>query len=216
MIALIEAEGVRDLAPLALDGNGELRVLPASFWAETTRNERALFGQRHGVYCFPTVELIEWLKRAIGDRSAIEIGSGNGVLAKALGIPATDNRMQEWDNIRAIYASAGQPVVTYGDNVESLNARDAVAQHRPDVVVAAWVTHRFNPQRPELGGNVYGVDEVRLLGKISTYLFIGNMHTHGPKPLWAQAPAELIKGEPWLVSRALTDAPNFVARWERG
>lgn len=212
MIAIIDPNGVRDIAADALDDNGDLRILPASFWANTTREERALFGVRHGLYCFPTIELVEWLKRTIDDRSAIEIGAGSGALAKALGIPATDNRMQEWPQIQAIYASAGQPVVTYGDNVEMMDAHQAVAHYQPDVVVAAWVTHRYDPQRPQAGGNVYGVNEASLLRRVSEYLFIGNRATHEGKPLWSRQPIEYVEG-PMLVSRAMTDAPNFVARW---
>jgi len=213
MIDVIDTRNLRDLAPDVLDTNGELRILPASYWAGTTRNERAAFGVRHGLYCFPTVELVEWLKRAIDGRSAIEIGSGSGTLAKALGIPATDNRMQEWPEIRAIYASTRQPVVRYGDNVERMHALEAVAHYQPDVVVAAWVTHVFEPHRPQAGGNVYGVDEIAMLRSISTYLFVGNRNTHAGKALWAQKPAEYIEA-PWLVSRAMSDEPNFAARWE--
>lgn len=214
MIDLLDPRGVRDLAPLALDTNGELRVLPASFWAETTRDERVLFGLRHGLYCFPTVELVEWLKRAIGDRSAIEIGSGNGVLAKALGIPATDNHMQEWPEIRAVYELTKQPTVTYGANVERMDALEAVAHYKPQVVVAAWVTHKYALLRAAHGGNVHGVEEVEMLRQIETYLFVGNRSTHAGKALWAQPPAEYVEA-PWLVSRAMGEAPNFLARWER-
>lgn len=213
MIDVIDISNLRDLAPDVLDSNGELRILPASFWAGTTRDERAVFGVRYGLYCFPTVELVEWLKRAIGDRSAIEIGSGSGTLAKALGIPATDNRMQEWPEIRAIYEATRQPTVTYGANVECMDALEAVAHYKPQVVVAAWVTHKFDMLRKADGGNVYGVREPELLRQIDTYLFIGNRRTHAGKQLWAKTPAEYIEA-PWLVSRAMTDDPNFAARWE--
>ena len=113
---------IRDLAPEALDSSGRLRVLPAAFWAQTTRDERALFGHRHGLYGFPTVELVEHLRELIGGRAAIEIGSGHGVLADALGIPATDSRQQEREPYRSAILAAGQPTVPYGPNVIDCHA----------------------------------------------------------------------------------------------
>lgn len=88
----------------------------------------------------------------IKGRIAIEIGAGHGVLAGALSIPATDNRQQEDPELRAYYAQIGQSTVPYGENVEKLDAAAAVAKYRPNIVVACWVTHRFDPKRPHAGG----------------------------------------------------------------
>lgn len=91
----------RDISADVLDGSGRLRILPAAYWATTTPPERGLFCVRHGVYCLVTEELVAYLREAIAGRSAIEIGAGNGVLAEALGIPATDNFMQTWPQYRS-------------------------------------------------------------------------------------------------------------------
>ena len=89
----IPVTGVRDLSSDLLDDLGYLRVVPAAFFEDTTVQERALFGNRHGIYGLLTTELVEWLQDRISGRTAIEIGAGNGSLAHALGIAATDSKM---------------------------------------------------------------------------------------------------------------------------
>ena len=84
------------------------------------------------MYLLPTIELVERLKRAIDGRRAIEIGSGNGVLAEALGIQGTDNFMQEMPKYKALYAAQGQPTIKYGKNVENLDALAAIKKYKPD------------------------------------------------------------------------------------
>ena len=88
----LDPKQVRDISPFMLDARGRLRVVPPSTLASTTPDERLLFGVRHGAYSFPTEELCDYLRERIAGRRAIEISAGNGVLAEALGIPATDNR----------------------------------------------------------------------------------------------------------------------------
>ena len=175
------AQAALDLG--ALD-NGALCVMPTAFYKEFKQDDLSGFCLRHGLYCLPTVELVDKINQLILEvsptRSAIEIGSGNGVLGKALGIPCTDSHMQERPEIRAHYRKIGQPVISYGEHVERLDAEAAVARYRPEVVVAAWVTHKYNEAEPERGGNAYGVDEVALLGQIKRYIFIGNFYVHEP------------------------------------
>lgn len=178
-------------AQAALDAealnNGVLRVMPMAFYQQFEQVDLSGFCLRHGLYVLPTFELMdkinELILEASPSRSAIEIGSGNGVLGKALGIPCTDSYMQEDPAIQALYQKMGQPVVKYGEHVQRLNALEAVKHCRPEVVVAAWVTHKYNEAEHERAGNVYGVDEVALLGQIKRYIFVGNFYVHGQKPL---------------------------------
>ncbi|MDY0747534.1 hypothetical protein SNE35_23730 [Paucibacter sp. R3-3] len=204
---------VRDISPLLLDAAGKLRVVPASSLEQTTPQERLLFGVAHGHYGFPTDELVRFLKERIAGRSAIEIGSGNGVLARALGIAATDNRQQEDPAIRAHYEALRQQTVQYGDNVEKLDAAAAVAKFKPSVVVACWVTHKYDPARPEAEGSVTGIDEAQLLEHCDEYIFVGNKHVHRSKPLLAR-PHELLTPD-WLYSRAVNGTPDFIAIWKK-
>lgn len=201
----------RDLAPYVLDSRGQIKVLAAEFWQCTTREERAIFGVKHGLYGFPTLELAARLRQLIGSRRAIEIGAGHGQLAKTLGIIATDNRMQERDDVKSIYEALGQPVVRYGSNVLKADARQAVRQFRPQVVVAQWVTHKFDSTRPEAGGNMFGVDEEKIIKSVDAYIFIGNEHVHAPKPIWRLP--HRIEFPNYIFSRAMNGSRDFIAIW---
>jgi hypothetical protein len=200
-----------DISYDVLDENGRIRVLPAEFWSVTTAAERALFGRRTGIYSFPTVELVDRLRTLIDGRSAIEIGAGHGVLAEALGIPATDNRMQERHPYRAIYERIGQTPTRYGPNVIELHASRAVRRYKPRVVIGCWVTHKYDPERHDAGGNEIGVDEHDILRNCETYIMIGNEQVHEHKAIWSRI--HRIEYPPYLYSRALNDSRDFLAVW---
>ena len=204
---------VRDISETLLDEQQRLRVVAAETLASTTREERLLFGVRHGIYSFPTQELVGFLKERIAGRGAIEIGAGHGVLAAALNIPATDNRQQEEPAMRAYYKSIRQPTVPYGENVEKLDALTALRRYRPRVVVACWVTHVMDPKNPGAGRSATGVDEAQLIAECDEYIFIGNEHVHHQKPIWS-LPHEKLKPA-WLYSRAANGTKDFVAMWRR-
>lgn len=199
------------MAPEALGPDGRLQVLPAAFWADTTPAERALFGHRHGLYSFPTTELVEHLRVLVAGRTAIEIGAGHGVLAEALGIPATDNRMQEQARYRAFYAATGQPCVPYGPNVINCHASRAVRRFKPDVVIGCWVTHKWDPRRPEAGGNEVGVDEPDILANCGLYVIVGNEKVHEDKAIWKRR--HTITYPDFVYSRAMNGSREFIASW---
>lgn len=211
---VIDRKGVRDLAPEVLDDTGRLKVLPAEYWAGTTWQERAVFGVSHGIYGFPTTELVEYLGNLINGRRAIEIGAGHGVLAEALGIPGTDSHQQLVPKYRVVYELAGQAIVPYGPNVEKIDARAAVRKYKPDVVIGSWVTHKYDPKRPFAAGNEVGVDQKPILRRVKTYVAIGNDHVHRHDPLW-DLPHEKIHPA-WVYSRAMNGSPDFVATWDKG
>lgn len=210
---ILDPAKVRDISGLLLDEQGCLRVVPSRVLEGTKPQERLLFGVRHGLYGFPTEELCAFLQARIGGRRAIEIGSGHGVLAKALAIPATDNRQQEDEGIKAHYAALCQPTVPYGGHVEKLDAAAAVEKYRPEVVVACWVTHRFDPARRHAGGSATGVDEAAIVAACDEYIFVGNAHVHAHKPIWSLPHEKLTP--PWLYSRAVNGSPDFIGIWRR-
>lgn len=207
---VIQAEGVRDLSAEALDDSGRLRVLPSAWWAKTTMDERGLFGHRQGLYGFVTVELVERIREVIAGRRAIEIGSGHGVLAQALGIPATDNKQMLRPDVAAQYQRTGQPLTRYGPNVEHLDAHVAVSRYKPQVVVCQWVTHRYDPKRAEAGGNVFGPDFRKLARQVDTLVFIGNAQVHALHTLWQLDPVVEV-APPYVFSRAANGSPDFFA-----
>lgn len=210
---LLDPTGVRDLSGLLLDASKALRVVPAADLEATTPEERILFGVKHGLYSFPTEELCSYLTTRIEGRRAIEIGAGHGKLADALSIPATDNRQQEEAAIRQHYIRLGQPLVPYGANVEKLDAAAAVAKYNPQVVIACWVTHQFDPRRPEAEGSVTGVDEEAIIAACEEYIFIGNEKVHAGKSIWALPHEKLTPT--WLYSRAANGTRDFIAVWRR-
>lgn len=204
--------GLREIAPDVLDQDGNLKVMPASYYAGTQREQRSIFGVTHAAYCLPTTELIDWVRNRIGDRRAVEIGSGNGVLARALGIEGSDNWMQTWPEIALHYQEMQQPVIKYGDNVRKMDAITFARLKKPQVIVAAWVTQIYDLANPGAGGNPYGVREQELLKYCEEYIFIGNRKVHGNKPIW-RLPHEVIE-PPWLYSRAINGSPEFIACWK--
>lgn len=211
--ATIDPNKIRDIAPLLLDEQGRLKVVDASVLAQTTREERALFGVRHAYYGLLTTELVEHVQSLIAGRSALEIGAGHGGLARALGIVATDNHQQSWPEIRAHYEMLRQPTIRYGENVLELDAAQAVAQFRPQVVVASWVTHRYDPRRHGAGGNQDGVCEEDIIRQCEMYIFIGNEQVHTHKSIWALPHEKIFPS--WLYSRAVNGSRDFIAVWQR-
>lgn len=207
----IDAVTVRDIAPDVLDHTGRLRILPAAYWATTTPQERSLLGHRHGLYSFPTTELVDHLQQMIAGRPAIEIGAGHGVLAEALGIPATDSRQQEKPKYREIYDNIGQAIVPYGPNIIEMEASRAVRRHKAEVVIGCWVTHKFEPRRPHAGGNEAGIDEANILANCAEYIVVGNTEVHQYKPIWDRP--HTIEHPDFVYSRAFNDSPDFIAAW---
>lgn len=207
------SSNVRDLSPLLMDVDGRLRVVDAHILEATTPEERFVFGVRHGIYSFPTTELRDFLCARIRGRTAIEIGAGHGALARALAIPATDNRQQEEPLFRAHYKRLGQATVPYGAHVEKLDAVSAVQRHRPQVVISCWVTHLFDARHEAAGGSVFGVDEAAVIASCDEYIVVGNEMIHAQKPIW-RLPHEKLT-PPWLYSRAVNGSAEFVAIWRR-
>lgn len=203
--------GTRDIGPEVIGDDGRIKVLPAAFWAATTVAERGLFGKRHGIYSFPTVELVEFLRERIGGRSAIEIGSGNGVLAETLGIPATDNRMQEQPAVLLEYLLRGQAPVPYGPNVIECHASRAVRRFKPQVVIGCWVTHKYRPERHAAGGNPAGVDEEDILANCAEYIVVGNEAVHEHKSIWSRR--HTIVYPSFVFSKAMNGSRDFIASW---
>ncbi len=200
--------------PDLLDANsGQLRLLPAKAYDAIPCDALRLWCHRYARYGLPTSELVGWLQERIAGRRAIEIGAGTGDLACHLGIPATDNRMQEWPEIRLHYGLIGQPVIEYPAFVQTLDAVDAVRRHQPAVVVASWVTQWIDPALPPpaAGGNIYGVKEDEILATGCEYILIGNIGLHGGKKIRVLPHQELTL--PFLRSRAICPELDRVWIW---
>lgn len=203
------------LAAELLDNDGYLKILPAAYYDKFPLDHLKLFCHYYARYGLPTVELAEFLKFFIGDRSALEIGAGCGDLGRALNIPMTDNFCQDWPEVKAYYALAGQPVIRYGKDIERLDALDAVKKYKPDVVIGQWVTHWIDPKFPPPpgGGSIYGVKEDLLLKECKSYIVIGNSDVHGHKPIRAINHMEVQNRHSTIRSRANDQSKNILYIW---
>lgn len=201
-----------DLDKLAHDRQGRLQVVPAAAYRERPQMNLTVWCLLRGYYCLPTTELMDALAELLPPARVIEVGAGNGCLGRALGVPCTDDHQQEEPERRAYLAALGQAVVPYGEDVERLTAAHAVAKYSPSVVVAAWVTHVYEPQRHAAGGNVGGIDEVALLGHVNRYVHVGHRRVHQGKAILSRPHREIAL--PGIVSRALDVEHNVIWVWE--
>lgn len=210
-VSIIDATGLNDLAERAISPSGRLLVMPSSFYQDALPAERAMLCVRHGYYLLPTFELVAFLKELIAGRHAIEIGSGNGVLAEALDIRATDNYMQQWPEIRVIYDRAQQAVCEYGWNVERIDGVEAAQKYKPQVIVASWLTHKWRETAPHRKGNQWAPDEQHLLTLCDELIFIGNSSAHKDHSLLRLN--HLHYEMPFIYSRAVR-GKDFVGCWK--
>lgn len=186
--------------------DGLLRIKSHWFYKKRKRNEVLLFMHEHGIYTLPTLELVTWLQANI-EGTAIEIGAGNGAIGRALGIPITDSKQQERLDMMIAYAGVQQPPIKYPDDIEKLEAMEAVAKYNPNTVIGSYITHKWKPGVSD-DGNMFGVDAEEMMLRIDKYIMIGNINTHRNNPIFKRKyksyPAE------WLITRAEDQSKNRV------
>lgn len=186
------------------------KIVPASYeiLKQFSQEEISCFCHKHAIYQLPTTELIDFLKTEIEDKDkTIEIGAGNGIIGSTLGIKMTDNMMQSWGIIRAIYHNMKQPTITYGRDVEEIDGNKAVKKYKPETLIGAWIT-------PKSSGNMYGVDEEQFFRDgVKKYIHIGNTHTHGAKTILSKVKYRELKF-PWLLSRSMGKDDNVIYVFE--
>lgn len=199
---------VSHLDPLLLDADGHLKLLPYSSYAEIPRLHLAIWASLRARYCLPTAELIEWLRETIGDRKAIEIGSGHGDLAHHLGIQGTDSGMQQRPEVLEFYRRLGQAPTQPGPDVLRMDAAEAIDHFRPDVVVGAWITHRHTGGDV---GSIYGPEEEKIIDRVGLYIHVGSAKVHKKKPIRRVPHIEYRPN--WLVSRAFEPGDDLISFW---
>lgn len=210
-------EGAIELADYVIE-NRHVKLLPASFWRRLPPPDLQAFCWAFARYGIPTLEAVDYLTQLIRGRKAIEIGAGAGDWAYHLGITATDSKIQATQDTQAALLMGGQPPVIYGPNVQQLEAAEAVALHRPEVVIGSWVTQWFDPEKDIVGeaqAFEHGVNELDLLASpwVETYMVVGNMNVHGRKR--ARRLPHVVLKEPalGLVSRAREPQKNCLFVW---
>jgi len=189
--------------------DGELVPVSSEYLKTVPQNDIALWCYRNGVYCLPTTELIDWLKERIEGKVAVEIGSGNGAIGRALGIRMTDKKTMAIPEIASYYKALGQPVTKYPEDVETIDAIGAIKKYRPDVVIGAWITQLW--KKGEDQGSVYGVDDELLIRSVKEYIHIGNSTIHGKKR--AYKIPHVNHSLPFLYSRSMAADKNHITIW---
>jgi hypothetical protein len=216
-ISLLPKDNTTYLDEMLLDQDGALRILPYSDLKNIPHVHLMKFCVEHGYYCIPTQELIDFLNEEIGQQKekTIEVAAGSGVIAKALGIVATDSKMQLEPAVLSYYRLLKQTIVPYDKSVkvDRIDAAKAVRKYKPDIVVAAWLTHKYNKREHWREGNQQGVDEVNMFESINKYINIGNEVTHAKKPI-LELPHRTIKAD-WLLSRSAHADKNVIFIWEK-
>lgn len=196
---------VVELAAKLLSPEGLIRPLPFDDICGVSPLSLRVVMHELGLYTFPTVELVEWLRGEIDPDptsefapDAIEICAGTGWLGRALDIPITDSRLQEREDIRQMYLQNGQPPISYPDDVEQLDAIAAIRKYQPEFVIGSYVTHKWGIGGRKVG-NMYGVDTTWVVNHCHRYYHIGNLHVHSHDPIMRRPHREL--SFPWLVTR---------------
>ena len=150
------------LAKLLWDASGERRIPPAAAL------DRALSALPRGdlfwlceltprgpLYLFPTRPFLRALARTIrarGARRVLEVAAGDGHLGRSLALVAPDLQISmtdrgSWERPSARMSAKekqelrGVPVAGLrpGPGVERLDAGEAIAKQRPDLVLASWL-----------------------------------------------------------------------------
>lgn len=190
--------------------SGTIRPIPAREVEKCGFEQARMFMHKYGLYTLPTVELIDYLAGIIAGKRAIEIGAGLGVIGRALGIPATDNKMQAWPEIKAHYDRMRQPTIQYPADIIELDAHDAIKRYRPQIVIGSYITHKWRPGMES--GNQYGVDNLKIARKVEAYYMIGSLTTHLKDP--AMKHLDGIERHDFLYTRGGKEN-SVIFRWKR-
>lgn len=212
-VEIMQQADTSELEKVLLNEAGQLKILPAAIYDEFDPTILRLFCHKNAIYNIPTMELLDFIRTECDISRTIEIGSGNGIMAAELGITATDSKQQDKAEMKALYGLMQQPTIPYGANVTKYDALEAIRVYRPQTVIAAWVTHKYNPAEHYREGNMEGPDEGRIISRVQKYLFIGNKAVHGKKPILSKPHKEY--SFPWLKSRAIEPSKNIIWVWEK-
>lgn len=211
MIRSMDASQVPDTRYLdsIIRPGGTPRAVPAAELAGIPPFHIVVWCVRNATYVIPTVELVEWLRAYIGNRTAIEVCSGQNGLGKMLDIPTTDSFMHLRKDVQLMYKAMQQPICKPPSYVEKIDAVAAVKKYKPQVVIGAFVTHLWKEGMEE--GNMYGVAEEEILDVVEDYVMVGNLKTHHSKPILKLPHEET--NYPWLFTRGFDPQLNRIMVW---
>lgn len=169
-----------------------------------------------GLYTFPTMEVIEFLKNEIDDNDpdfspdAIEICAGTGWIGRSLDIPITDSKIQEREDIRKMYMEKATAPIEYPSDVEKLDAISAIRKYQPEYVIGSYVTRLWGLGSKKTG-SVFGVHTGWVVNNCHKFFMIGNYNVHGSDPIMKRNHKEY--SFPWLLTRGDWDKARIFV-WE--
>lgn len=200
------------LDTMLLDDKGRIKLLPAAVYHGIEHQDLRTWANLRCQYGFPTLELVSWLKDFIAGRKAIEIGAGNGNLGIHLGITMTDSYQQVDDpETVAYFALHNIPAIRPPADVEKEDAENAVRRRKPQVVVACYVTEKFDP-KTSIKGNSKGVRYDYIIERCETFILIGNETVHGKNKALALPHTKF--HFPWLITRSEKPELNRIWVWD--
>ena len=215
----MQRQDISGLEGLLLTAGGQhLLSVPAKELKPFNQGQISQFCHEHGIYQIITDELIEFLGCEMAGASCVEIGAGNGAVARYLrNTVATDSYAQATPEMQLTYARMGVPTIKYGINVLKYEALAAVKEFRPEVVLGCWVTHKWESGED---GFADGVDEVAMMHPdlgVEKYLVVGNKKTHGAKPILKTKgfKPKQFTNLPWLYSRSMSPELNTIYKITR-
>ena len=187
-----------------------------------THLEIRLFMNKMGMYVLPTLDLVEDLKVLLPDpATTIEVGAGNGVIADALGIKATDSYQQhesfkppkKYKDLQDQFRNSGVPMVQYGPNVLRVDAATAVKRFKPKAVLGCFVTHKYDKTQHDRKGNALGVDFLKLFKSVDRIVLVGNETVHELNPIMDLPTISATSDA--LITRAKFQEKNRIYVWDK-
>lgn len=216
-------QNIQAVRELLLDKNGKLRAVPAKDLQAIPHEELVYFCNVYGFYSIPSIEFLDLIASYIpANESTIEIGAGNGIYGRNLNILMTDNFQQhpknraKFRNCISAYESARLGLVPYGDDVEELDAKEAVRCYKPHTVLGAWVTQKYNSTLPHKKGNMFGVPYQWMYNRTSVkqIILVGNTKVHQNVDIMKHKHEEL-RCDDILFSRAFEQGNDRLYIWNK-
>lgn len=228
---LIDFKRVVEIVGSIVGEDKKIYPIPYSLIENDTLDTLNYVMQTLGLYTFPTLELCEWLSSQIDDNpelephSAIEICGGTGWIGRQLGIPSTDVKNMENPVVQGVMLEQASMPTIYADDVETLEASDAVKKYQPEIVIGSYVTSKqlvdkidrkraitVGYHMPSFHGVIeqnlmdvakkevkVGVDVKSICRKVYKVILVCNMRTHRNES-YVSLPHQTLSF-PWLVTR---------------
>lgn len=227
---LINHERAKVIIDELMGMDGRIYPIPYSHIKDDTLDTLNVIMQALGLYTFPTIELCEWLSSQIDDNpefephTALEICAGTGWIGRQLRIPSTDVKNMENPTVQKIMLNSCSIPTLYADDVETLEATDAVNKYAPEIVIGSYVTSKQLVDKIDrkkamtvgiklpYGGVIeqnlmdlarkeieVGVDVKGICRKVYKMILVCNMRTHRNES-YIKLPHQSYSF-PWLITR---------------